>query len=128
MTVVSWALTDVGPGDGGFACIPGSHKSNYPPPPGVSRLEKDIGVVRHVVAPAGSAIIFTEALTHGTLPWNADHERRSILYKYSPGPLAYAKRYVPEGIDEVLDEFTPPQRAILEPPYRPSRPSIVDTT
>lgn len=124
LTVVSWALSDVGPGDGGFACIPGSHKANYHAPPGVARLEKDIGVVRQVEAPAGSAIIFTEALMHGTMPWKADHERRSILYKYSPGPLTYSKRYIPDGVEDVLDEFTPSQRARLEPPYRPGRPSL----
>jgi len=126
LTVVSWVLTDVGPGDGGFVCIPGSHKSNYAPPPGVSRLEKDIGVVRQIEAPAGSAIVFTEALTHGTMPWKAGHERRSILYKYSPGPMTYSKRYVPEGVDEVLDEFTSSQRAVLEPPYRTQRPTLVE--
>ena len=32
LTVVSWALTDMLPGHGGFCCIPGSHKSNYPCP------------------------------------------------------------------------------------------------
>ena len=25
-----------------------------------------------------------EALTHGTLPWGADHERRTIYYLYHP--------------------------------------------
>src|SRR5262249_10173364 len=30
LTVVAWNLTDTGPADGGFCCIPGSHKSNYP--------------------------------------------------------------------------------------------------
>lgn len=44
--------------------------------------------------------------------------------KYSPGPLTYASRYVPAGVEDVLDEFSPEQRALLEPPYRPNRPSI----
>ena len=124
LTVVSWILTDCGPGDGGFACIPGSHKSNYPAPQDVIRLEKDIGVVRQVEAGSGSAVIFTEALTHGTLPWKAAHQRRSILYKYSPGPLTYSRRYLPPGVEEVLDEFTPDQQALLQPPYRTNRPTI----
>lgn len=138
LTVVSWALTDCGPGDGGFACIPGSHKSNYPLPRDVARMEKDLGVVKQVEAKAGSAIIFTEALTHGTMPWKSSHERRSVLYKYSPGPLSHnppdASRhpvvisdtlnYRPRGIENVLDELTPVQRALLEPPYSPNRPSI----
>jgi len=32
LTVVSWQLTDADEGAGGFACIPGSHKANYPAP------------------------------------------------------------------------------------------------
>ena len=122
LTVVTWVLTDHGAGDGGFACIPGSHKSNYQIPDDVARLEADIGVVRQVEARAGSAIIFTEALGHGTFPWKADHERRTILYKYSPGPMSYSQRYLPEGVEEALDEFTPEQRAVLEPPYASGRP------
>ena len=124
LTVVAWMFTDCGPGDGGFACIPGSHKSNYPTPRDVALLDRDIGVVRQVEAKAGSAVIFTEALTHGTMPWTAEHQRRSILYKYSPGPLTYSRVHVPEGVAEVLDEFTPRQRAVLEPPYRPARPTV----
>ena len=122
LTVVGWNLTDANPGDGGFACIPASHKANYDAPRDVARLERDIGMVQQVAAPAGSAVIFTEALTHGTLPWKASHQRRSILYKYSPGPLANEGRYVPEGAD--LDEFTPAQRAVLQPPYQDRRPSV----
>ncbi|MQC82614.1 MAG: hypothetical protein DWG79_01975 [Chloroflexi bacterium] len=128
LTVVAWALTDCNPGDGGFACIPGSHKSNYSTPRDVALLDRDLGVVKQVAASAGSAIIFTEALTHGTLPWRASHQRRSILYKYSPGPLTYARTYLPRGVEECLDEFTPEQRALLEPPYRPNRPRIAPET
>ena len=29
LTVASWALTDMLPAQGGFCCIPGSHKSNF---------------------------------------------------------------------------------------------------
>src|SRR5579859_4001918 len=32
LIVVSYALGDVSPGDGGFAAVPGSHKSNFPAP------------------------------------------------------------------------------------------------
>ena len=31
-TVVSWNLVDTGPDHGGFCCVPGSHKSNFPGP------------------------------------------------------------------------------------------------
>jgi hypothetical protein len=26
-------------------------------------------------------VLFTEAVMHGTAPWRADHERRTLLYK-----------------------------------------------
>ena len=29
-------------------------------------------------------MIFTEALTHGTVPWKADYERRLLRYLYAP--------------------------------------------
>ena len=32
LTVVAYNLKDVNPADGGFGCVPGSHKSNYPFP------------------------------------------------------------------------------------------------
>ena len=124
LTVVSYVLTDQGPGDGGFACVPGSHKSNYAAPQALRRLEDDWGCVVQPVARAGSVIIFTEALTHGTLPWNSANERRAMLYKYSPGAISYARHYLPGGVEEQLDEFTPAQRAVLEPPYHPSRPQV----
>ena len=68
---VSYALSDVGPDDGGFVCIPGSHKANYLCPIEVRRLEVDLGCVVHIPMKSGDAVIFTEALTHGTQPWNA---------------------------------------------------------
>ena len=123
LTVVAWALTDCNPGDGGFACIPGSHKSNYSTPRDVALMDKDIGVVTHVPAKAGSAIIFTEALTHGTLPWKASHERRAVLYKYSPGPLAN-EPHPSADVGNRLDELTQEQRALLEPPYQDHRASV----
>ena len=35
-------------------------------------------------------VIFTEALTHGTLPWAADHQRRVALFRYNSANMAYA--------------------------------------
>ena len=44
---------------------------------------------RAVAAPAGSAIIFTEAMTHATLPWTGSGSRKTIFYKYCPMNLAW---------------------------------------
>lgn len=82
--VVAYNLADVGPGDGGFGCVPGSHKANHFLPEAFRNSGKALsaGVAVASPAPAGSAIIFTEALTHGTLPWRAKHQRRTLFYKY----------------------------------------------
>ena len=37
LTVFVFNLTDVGQGDGGFACVPGSHKSNF-----IDKLPPDV--------------------------------------------------------------------------------------
>ena len=34
--------------------------------------------------------LLLSAGTHGTLPWTAKHQRRAILYKYSPSHMAYS--------------------------------------
>ena len=95
LCVITYFLTDAAEGDGGFACIPGSHKSNFLSciPPEVRRFER---IPHYVVQPAvkaGDALFFTEALVHGTMPWRAKHERRALLYKYSPGHSAWSGNY-----------------------------------
>lgn len=131
LTVVSWNLTPTGPDAGGFCCVPGSHKSNYALPDRVSdaveHAESMVDLPEEVVVPdvpAGSVVIFTEALTHGTAPWVADHQRRTLLNKYSPGHASWGdptgdRR--PEGM-----ELTERQERLFEPPYVWERDSIVD--
>ncbi len=113
LIVASWALADIPPGAGGFCCIPGSHKQNWRTPRAASGFTSET-LLRQVPQTAGSVLIFTEALRHGTLPWDADHERRSLLYKYCPGHMAWGRR----GHDpELLALLTDNQRLVLEPPY-----------
>jgi len=113
LTVVAYNLRDVDPGDGGFAAVPGSHKSNLPFPDEWKELDAQQPFVQAVTGKAGTAIFFTEALTHGTLPWKAKHERRTLFYKYSPHALSWAARYYRASDYEGL---TDGQRALLEPP------------
>jgi hypothetical protein len=114
LTVVAYNLADVGPEDGGFGCVPGSHKSNYRFPGEWRDMSENIEpCVRRVTGPAGTAVIFTEALTHGALPWTGQGERRTVFFKYSPHPISWSARY----FDEVdYDDLTERQRAILEAP------------
>jgi hypothetical protein len=123
LCVVSFQLSDAAAGDGGFACIPGSHKSNF-----LGNIPKDVRqyeAQRHyVVQPpvrTGDALFFTEALVHGTNPWTASHERRSLLFKCSPGHSAWNGTY-PNADD--YGELTERQQRILLPPSIGRRPTV----
>jgi hypothetical protein len=113
LLVAAYNLKDVGPDDGGFACVPGSHKAAFPFPENWKDLSNPQPCVRPVTGPAGTAIIFTEALAHGTLPWRGNHERRTVFYKYSPEPLAWSRRYY---VPDDYHDLTEGQRRLLRPP------------
>jgi len=117
LLVAAYNLKDVGPDDGGFACVPGSHKAAFRFPENWKDLSNPHPCVRRVTGPAGTAIIFTEAMTHGTLPWQGSDERRTMFYKYSPEPLAWSRRYyTPDDYPDLTDN----QRNLLRPPGRSS--------
>ena len=119
LVTVAYELEDTVCNGGGFGCLAGSHKGHYPVPEAWVDLSKGVHpMVTHVPARAGTAIIFTEALFHVTLPWTAPSTRTTLFYKYTPREEAYsgpdnffsstdADQW--EGIDER-------KRAILAPP------------
>ena len=123
--VVTWNLCDTGPDLGGFCCIPGSHKSNYRVPPQIAEAPEAAPCVMMPEAPAGSVIMFTEALTHGTAAWHAAHERRSLLYKYCVSHIAWTSGRVqpPPRVD-----LTARQQILFREPGDPHRffPSLFD--
>jgi hypothetical protein len=115
LTVFTYCLSPARAGDGGFACVPGSHKTNLLAdlPDDVRTFERSAHYVVQPEVEAGDMIIFTEALIHGTMPWTADHNRRGILFKYSPGHSSYSNEtYNPEDYPDVTDQ----QRRIMAPP------------
>jgi hypothetical protein len=121
LTVVAYNLHDVDPGDGGFGCVPGSHKANHPLPAEWMGLDEPAPCVRAVTGRAGTAIIFTEALTHGALPWLGPRERRTVFFKYSPPTVSWFASYYDH---RAFPALTPAQRDLLEAPnarygYRP---------
>ncbi len=72
LVAVAFELDTVPPGQGGFACIAGSHKVNLELPSDwkISNTQEEMPeCVDRVAASAGDAIIFTEACAHGTIPW-----------------------------------------------------------
>ena len=116
---VAWQLTDVNEGDGGFACVPGSHKTAEPTPAEVRSAEDDMGLVYQPVMQAGDVLFFAETMTHGTLPWRGEGERRSVLYKYASRAAARAvgKYFTPQDrYGDWVGELTPEQQAVLYGP------------
>ena len=116
LIAVAYELNTVRPGDGGFACIAGSHKANFELPPDWknSATQDEIPeVVARVAVDAGDAIIFTEALAHGTVPWKGPNERRTIFYKYTPHAVAWSPCYYNA---DLYGDLSDRQRAMLMPP------------
>ncbi|MCH8292435.1 phytanoyl-CoA dioxygenase family protein [Candidatus Poribacteria bacterium] len=116
---VAWQLYDVNDGDGGFAIVPGSHKSRFRTPQGVRTVEDDMGLVVQPVMKAGDVLFFAETATHGTLPWNGKGPRRSILYKYASRAAvrAVGRFFTPEErYGEWTKELTPEQHSLLYGP------------
>ena len=124
MVSFQYQLTDINAGDGGFCCVPGSHRANYPCPPEILECAEGEDIVHHVPCKAGDLLIFNEATTHGTLPWRAEHERRTLMYRFSPKYLHFAGGYYKPQFPEWVSELTEAQRAVLEPPYIYNRPLI----
>ena len=86
--------------DGGFAVIPGSHKANFNRPYNNNPINNKL--LKHVDAKPGDAIIFTEALAHGSMTNKTNKVRRVLSYCYSVGympdwtklKLEYSKEYL----------------------------------
>ncbi len=116
LVAVAFELDTVNPSDGGFACVPGSHKSNIGLPSEwrIAKTQAEMPeIVERVAVSAGDAIIFTEACSHGTVPWTGEGERRTIFYKYCPHAIAWSPCYY--NADN-YGGLTEAQREILLPP------------
>ena len=116
LVAVAYELKTVQPGDGGFACVAGSHKANFGLPEEwrIHETQDEVpDYVDRVAAEAGDAIIFTEACAHGTLPWQGEDERWTIFYKYCPHAVAWGPCYYNS---DNYPGLTEQQRAMLMPP------------
>ena len=97
-----YELQPVGPGDGGFGCLAGSHLPDatigphkekvsnghfsWGRPPFAPDVDPD---VTRVEGQPGDCVLFTERLVHSTLPWKGAGERRSLFIKYVPWGMHY---------------------------------------
>ena len=112
LTVVSFALQDVSAEDGGFACIPGSHKSDFRVPQEDREELFDLNgpLVKCISTPKGSAVIFTETLAHGANSWQNDTPRYGLFYKYNDRAAIYADQNHWRPNQDAFDMMTEEQK------------------
>lgn len=139
---VIYSLYDNDIESGGFCCIPGSHKNNFPTPQEKFNVFGN-PLAQFIPVKAGDAILFNEALTHGTTLATKEGIRYAVMVKYSPGWMQYRrpadcespaqvattinhKHDISEGVIDpsVLSER---QRNMLMPAYSRGRPPIEPT-
>ncbi|UCH25996.1 MAG: phytanoyl-CoA dioxygenase family protein [Trueperaceae bacterium] len=114
------ALTDIGPGDGATMVIPGSHKANLEHPAfgrhrmgGESASVDNVEGAIEVHMKAGDAILFVDAISHGSAERVSTGERRIIVYRYGPSWGNFRHGYAPSP--ELLARLTPERRQIVQP-------------
>ncbi|MEM7129468.1 MAG: phytanoyl-CoA dioxygenase family protein [Chloroflexota bacterium] len=113
------ALTPMGPNDGTTMVIPGSHKSNFAHPDygkhtigeggSVDAIE---GAVEVHMEP-GDALLFVDAICHGSARRTNPGERRIVVYRYGPSWGNFRHGYAPSP--ELLARLTPERRQIIQP-------------
>ncbi len=121
------AFRDIGPGDGATMVIPGSHKSNILHPEFARAAMSDVstsvdgitGAVE-VHLNAGDAILFVDAIMHGSAARTNPGQRRIAVYRYGPSWGYFRHPYAPSAA--LLDTLTPRQRQIVMPHKAPLKP------
>jgi hypothetical protein len=88
-------LRDVPAADGGFGALVGSHNPGYtlPTSPGwrLPPWSQDVPV-RGVDMHAGDVLVFSEKLSHTTVPCIGSAGRATIFYKFAPHGLHHADK------------------------------------
>ena len=119
-------LTDVGPGDGATVVIPGSHKSDFAHP--MQSVEGGISSgpgeqlegAAEVHLKAGDALLFNDAVCHGSAQRINSGQRRMITIRYVPAHRAHRFGYEPSA--ELVARLTPERLAIVQPITPRGRP------
>ena len=120
-----WQLHDVNEGDGGFVCVPGSHKSHYPMLEGIRTCDDDMGLVKQPALKAGDILFFMDSiLTHGAWAWTSDIDRRSIFFNHQTQNHSWSGGVIePEDRwgEEIVEGMTEEQFALMRGPTRDVR-------
>lgn len=109
MVKVFFCMSDVGPDEGEFVVIPGSHKACF-------KIAYDGRVdlpAQHIFndVKAGDVIIFNEALLHNGRPNLSQKTRKTLIINFGRREAGVWKGYRPKPT--TLAAITPNQRAIL---------------
>ena len=108
LTRVVWEINEIGDGDGGTLLLSGSHKSAFPRPDSLSG--RDCGIWDTYTCPAGSALVFTEALCHTGTRWtNQATPRLSLFNLYNTVNSKWGMSSVPPEVIATM----PPKRQTL---------------
>ena len=121
---VLMALTGIGPGDGGTMVIPGSHKSNIRHPEFDEKAMSTVATSVDGVAGAievhmqpGDALVFVDAIMHGSAERTNPGQRRIVVYRYGPSWGYFRHHYRPSK--SLLERLTPNQKTIVMPHAEP---------
>lgn len=109
MVKVFYCMTDVGPGEGEFVVIPGSHKTQL-------KVETKGRVdlpAQHIFnnVKAGDIILFNEALLHNGRPNPSPKTRKTLIVNFGRNDARVWKGYAPKPA--TLAQVSDVQRAIL---------------
>lgn len=108
LTRVVWELNPVGKEDGGTMFVTGSHKAAYPAPEVARTQEWEYWDTYS--CPAGSVIIFTEAITHSGQAWqNPENDRVAVFNAYNSVDRRWSLSRPPQALLETM----PPKRQTL---------------
>jgi len=120
------AITDIGPGDGPTTLAPGSHHSSMHHPN--ADWAANVGghqaiAMQEMHLHAGDALMFTDAICHGSMPRTNPGQRRVLIYRYTPHLVASRLNFVPS--EELMARLTPTQRQIVQPVAPRLRPGRI---
>lgn len=106
-------LTDLEPGDGGTTVIPGTHKisDEVDQQAIVQAALEDPRLIHEVAAPAGSTLVFFEALLHASGIIRSDKDRVLILGGYTPTMFQTWNGYDPDP--DFVQSLSDEHRALL---------------
>ena len=112
LTRVVWELNPVEHRRGGTLFLTGSHKAAFPPP--ASTGEECSPLWDTYSCPAGSMLIFTEAITHTQAHWTLETDRVAIFSCYN---TIGAKWHEWEPDPDHLSEMPPLRRSLFRGVY-----------